>query len=303
VGALNTVDLETFIEVAATRSYSVSAKALGVSQVVVKKRLASLEAQLSSGLFDHIGQSVELTEAGRILLPSARQINAEVARIEGALGNDKKPVAGNITIGTTEYVATRQLPSLLALYREKYPDVRISLQFASIEQIVSDVEQGLIDTALCPLHRSTLTSLSSRITATEIWSYNLKVVVAEHDSLVAQANVSLSDLSNKTAILPTSNTLARQAIDDRLASHGLKGHTSVEADNFDTMRSLAAIGMGWTCLPDFEIGEGLAPLHVAQFSLPHSVAFLHHSDITMTNASQAFLDMLRSRAQASTDLR
>ena len=66
-------NLETFIEVAETRSFSQSAKILSLTQPAVSKRIASLESALSTRLFDRVGRTVHLTEAGRILLPSAKQ--------------------------------------------------------------------------------------------------------------------------------------------------------------------------------------------------------------------------------------
>ena len=304
---MDIVDLQTFVEVATTRSYAASAKVLGVSQTTVRNRIASLESELSSGLLFAVGQTLELTESGRNILTSAKRIVTEAEHIDdvfgdtaigaafgeaAAFGKDESSLAGTVTIGTTEYVATRHLSQHLAHYKKKYPNVRIALRFAAIEQILAGVEQGVIDIALCPLHQSSLTDLSAMIKSTEVWSYKLNVVVAEHDPLATSDSVSADDLAHAAAILPASNTLARQVIDDRLATSGLQGSISAETDSFDTMRSMVSIGMGWACLPDFETGEGLKVLDVAHSSLPHCVASLHRRDTAMTSASQAFLDLL-----------
>src|ERR1700747_2212106 len=68
---MDTQSLQAFIEVAETRSFSKAGERLHLSQPAISKRIAVLEQQLGSALFDRVGRQVTLTAAGRTLLPYA----------------------------------------------------------------------------------------------------------------------------------------------------------------------------------------------------------------------------------------
>jgi DNA-binding transcriptional LysR family regulator len=61
---VDTLQLKAFILVAETTSFSQAAEQLHITQPAVSKRVALLEQQLDTSLFDRIGRSVSLTEAG-----------------------------------------------------------------------------------------------------------------------------------------------------------------------------------------------------------------------------------------------
>ena len=67
---MDTQNLQAFVEVAESKSFSDAAETLHITQPAVSKRIAALEGQLGCKLFDRISRTVQLTEAGRCLLPS-----------------------------------------------------------------------------------------------------------------------------------------------------------------------------------------------------------------------------------------
>ena len=102
-------NLKAFIEVADKQSFSRSAETLKLTQPAVSKRIAALETELAARLFDRVGRSVHLTEAGWVLLPAARQISSELSRIEDVICNLGRDVSGTLSIGATEHVGTHHL--------------------------------------------------------------------------------------------------------------------------------------------------------------------------------------------------
>ena len=68
---MDTTGLRTFITAAELESFSHAADQLYLTQPAVSKRVASLEEELGTPLFDRIGRRVFLTVAGRDLLPRA----------------------------------------------------------------------------------------------------------------------------------------------------------------------------------------------------------------------------------------
>ena len=70
--------LKAFLAVAETGSFSHAADRMHLTQPAISKRVAQLEQQLDARLFDRIGRTVRLTEAGNSLVYRANLILQQV---------------------------------------------------------------------------------------------------------------------------------------------------------------------------------------------------------------------------------
>lgn len=285
-------NLQTFIRVAENKSFSRSAAEMNLTQPAISKRIATLETQLDARLFDRAGRTVHLTEAGRILLPGAKQIQSEVSRIEDVLKSTDENISGNLAIGTTAYVATTQLSPVLTRFKDLFNDVTIELVLDDTETTLQKVLDNSLELALCPLHRGSLAKLSDALHCAEVFSGDLKFVVARNSPLARCEEVTAGKLTASSAILPSRDTLAGRAIDSELARFSIEPEVAVHADDFATMRSLAAIGFGWTCVPEYELDDSLAVLQVSDVKLPHTVTLVRRREHTLSRAAEAFMGSL-----------
>ena len=290
-------NLKAFIEVADKKSFSRSAETLKLTQPAVSKRIAALETELAARLFDRVGKSVHLTEAGRVLLPAARQISSELSRIEDVICNLDSEVSGTLSIGATEHVGTHYLPQVLKPFHKNFPKVDIDLHFGSSEQALEQVDEGLLEIALCSQPLRSNQKRYPKLRNVEVWSDNLVIAVAHNHPLVSGEAVSLQQLSKCPAILPTESAL-RSSIEDILLSNDLTPFVSVEADDFETLRTMASIGLGWACLPEFQVDDSLTVLSVEELKLRYSIALIKHSDRTLSRAASTFIESL---PEASSD--
>ncbi len=284
-------NLKAFIAVADKKSFSRSADTLKLTQPAVSKRIAALETELAARLFDRVGRSVHLTEAGRVLLPAARQISSELSRIEDVICNLDSDVSGTLSIGATEQVGTHHLPQVLKPFRKNFPKVDIALQFCSAQQLLEQVEQGILEIALCALPTQNNQKQHPKLLAVEVWSDNLVIAVAPDHPLVTGTPVSLKALSKCPAILPTESAIPH-LLETTLNANNLTASVSIEADDFGTIRKMASIGMGWACLPESQVDDSLTVIPVEHLELRYSTALTKHTDRTLSRAAQAFIDSL-----------
>ena len=84
---MDTQNLRAFVAVAEKKSFSYAAESLHITQPAVSKRIATLESQLECKLFDRIGRTVQLTEAGNALLPRAEQILQSVQEAKRSIAD------------------------------------------------------------------------------------------------------------------------------------------------------------------------------------------------------------------------
>lgn len=113
------IDLEgvkAFIAVADTRSFSVAAERLHLTQPAVSKRIAQLENQMKVRLFDRIGRTVTLTEAGRKLEPRAKLILTNIEDTHRAISNLNNAVTGQLALATSHHIGLWRLPDILRRY-------------------------------------------------------------------------------------------------------------------------------------------------------------------------------------------
>ena len=124
---MDLANLNAFIAIAEAGSFSEAAERLHLTQPAVSKRIAGLEQQLDTRLFDRLGREVSLTEAGRALLPRAYQILYVLDDTRRALTNLNGEVSGRLTLATSHHIGLHRLPALkrgqVASLAEHGPDL------------------------------------------------------------------------------------------------------------------------------------------------------------------------------------
>ena len=95
------------------RSFSIAAQHLFVTQPAVSKRVALLEEQLQTRLFDRMGRKINPTPAGKELYPRAIAILAEIEHTQRAISNLSGIVSGRLGIATNHHIGMWRLPELL----------------------------------------------------------------------------------------------------------------------------------------------------------------------------------------------
>jgi DNA-binding transcriptional LysR family regulator len=118
--------LETFVWLAKLQNFRLTAEKLHTTQAAVSSRIASLEESFNARLFDRNSRSATLTPVGRKMLAYAERIvwlGEEMRREVDVTDRD----AGLIRIGVIESIVHSWFPALMALVRERYPQLEIEV--------------------------------------------------------------------------------------------------------------------------------------------------------------------------------
>src|ERR1700752_3044007 len=105
-----------------------------------------LEAELGQPLFIRQKSGVVLTSAGQTFLGYAQRILQLADESRNALLDSATP-CGHLRLGSMETTAAIRLPQVLARYREKYPQVRLSLLTGTTVELIKAVESYRLDGA------------------------------------------------------------------------------------------------------------------------------------------------------------
>lgn len=145
--------LETFIWVARLRSFSAAAERLHTTQAAISSRIATLERDLGTRLFDRDPRSVRLSPEGEKALARAESIVRMTHELRENIG-DGHGLRGTISIGTIDTVVYTCLPQLLERLKARYPAVSVDLSVDTSLAVARQLQERHLDLALIvgPIH-------------------------------------------------------------------------------------------------------------------------------------------------------
>lgn len=283
--------LRAFYEVSDCRSFSVAAERLHLTQPAVSKRIASLERELHTTLFNRIGRTVQPTAAGIALLPHARRVIQEIEEGRRALSQLPTRIAGRLSVGTSHHIGLHRLPSVLKRYTQGFPDVDLDLHFMDSEVACEAVLAGRLELGVVTLPLRALPNLEAR----EVWSDPLAVVAAADHPLARLKKPKLADLAGHPAVLPDEATYTHRIIRAELRRHGLEPRVRLSTNYLETLKMLAAIGLGWSVLPRSMLDGTLAALRLTALRLERRLGAVWHRRRSRSAAADALLAALSSK--------
>lgn len=119
--------ISAFLATAEKGSLSAAARKLGLTQPTLSRQVAALEDSLSVMLFERVGKSLRLTEAGNLLLEHARAMGDAADRIAIAATGQSQDIDGTVRITASDVVSAHVLPSVLRRLRETAPKLEIDI--------------------------------------------------------------------------------------------------------------------------------------------------------------------------------
>src|SRR5215208_6585730 len=124
-------------EVAARGSFSAAADALAYTQSAVSQQIAALEREAGIRLVDRNARGVRLTDAGRALVDHADAVLARLAAAEAELEAIAGVRGGRVRLSSFPTAAASILPSAVALFGERHPEVELSFVESEPEEAVA----------------------------------------------------------------------------------------------------------------------------------------------------------------------
>ncbi len=137
--------LRVFHTVARRLSFTKAGEELFITQPAVTKHIHELESWFKLKLFERNGNKVALTVAGKTLLTQTDRIFELYGQTEIEMAGLTLKQKGRLRIGASTTVGQYVLPRILAAFRQKYPEVRLSLSSENTEEIEQALLAGKID--------------------------------------------------------------------------------------------------------------------------------------------------------------
>lgn len=167
--------LRAFVMLVDQGSMTAAAQRLGVAQSTVSEALAALERALGTRAIRRSrgAHAIELTAAGRMLLPYARQILGHLEDARVAVASVASDVRGQVALIANESISTYLLPPALATLRPKWPNLRFAVTVGACQRIRDGLVSGQFDVgvmlqAACPEDAAAAQSTSGALRLADV---------------------------------------------------------------------------------------------------------------------------------------
>lgn len=237
--------LNTFVEVSRIGNLSRAAEALQTDQSTVSRKIAKLEEEVGVALFERIGRSIRLTQAGRRFVGRAERVISETRDAVAEAAGTVSAETGEVHVGFLHTVGARWLPERLASFLQRYPGVRFVLEEGNADEVVAGVLSGGFDLGILGPPPANAPELK----VAPLFRERVAVVVPAGHRLVGRSSVTLRELAEEPLILPRSRTGLRRVIDEAFNRQGLSERVAYEGDDFTIVQGMVEAGLGITLLP------------------------------------------------------
>jgi DNA-binding transcriptional LysR family regulator len=239
--------LEHFVAAAEERHFTRAARRLHIVQSGLSASIRALERELDAALFVRSTRRVELTPAGRALLPEARRTLAAAAASAEAVAAVQGLLRGTLAVGTMQILPPAvDLVAVLGRFHAGHPGVELRLRQAGTGTLLDEVAAGALDLALVAPAGPPPKGLVVRHLASD----PLLVACAPEHPLAARDEVDLGELAGEPFVDFQPDWGLRMLVDRRLAAAGLGRRTALEVNDVPTLLELVAHGLGVALVPE-----------------------------------------------------
>lgn len=288
-------ELAIFVAVVESGSFSRAATQLELANSAVSRSVKKLEMKLGVSLLNRTTRQLSLTEEGERYFRRVQQVLQEMAAAENELMETRQSPRGLLRIDAATPVMLHLLMPLIKPFRERYPDVTLSL--ISSETFINLIERK-VDVAI---RVGTLTD--STLRARPLFTSRRKIIASPE--YLAQYGMprSAEDLQDHICLgFSETESLNKWPVAqaDGLPYDITAGITS---NSGETLKQLCLMGNGIACLSDYminkEIAEGRFIELLIDRLLPVEMPFsaVYYSDRAVSSRIRAFIDFLSEQVQ------
>jgi DNA-binding transcriptional LysR family regulator len=227
-------------EVARTGSIRRAAERLNVTPSAINRRIADLETELGTALFERLPRGMRPTSAGELLLRHIRAQAADLDLVRSQLEELRGLRRGDVRLACSQALAYRLVGGAIAGFRATAPLIRFQVTVSDHSTALAMLAAYEIDLALVV----GATAASEVLVLARVEQPLVAVLPEGHPLAVRGTTLRLRDLADETLVLPDRSLTSRQILDAALRKRGLDLAATVECNSFDVLWHILRVGGG-----------------------------------------------------------
>ena len=234
--------------IAETGSFSRAAERCQVAQPSLSQQVLKLEKDLGTKLFDRLGRSIRLTEAGRVFMPHARSILDQMEAARSSVADKNADVRGSVAVGAIPTIAPYLMPRYTAAFAKNYPDAKVRIVEETTPILVESLRDLSIDLAILalPLRHKDLELLPIRTEPL------FAVLPKDHPRATAES-LALKDLRGESFVMLRDGHCFRDLSIAACTKARVTPRIAFESGQFSSLFGMVAAGVGISLVPEMAI--------------------------------------------------
>jgi DNA-binding transcriptional LysR family regulator len=297
---MNIETFRIFCDLADLKNLSRTAEKHGISQSAVSQQLAQLEISHKCQLVDRKKRPLKLTTAGELFYQACKDILERHNRLNSELAALGKTTT-RINVAAIFSIGMHTLQPYVKRFMAGYPQVNLSIEYLSAEDIYEHVLRGDVDVGVVAVPRR-----DRNIDVHPLKEEPLVLVCSPQNSLAnkppaSRPSTDIHDLQGAEFIAFEKGLPSRTLIDDILKKYNVTVRTVMEFDNIETIKRAVEIDAGVSILPETTIHAELAngslkalPFSNEKFSRP--TGLIVRKNKILTQAARYLIELLRQKA-------
>lgn len=252
--------LTIFMEAAELGSFTQAGEKLGYSQPTISFQIKLLEKELGVSLFDRIGHTVKLTDAGRDALAYAQQI-CQLSQ-QMIQGSDHQP-SGVLRLGMADSLCRPLIAGHFQDFSGTYPQVSVQISTGDTSALLEFLDRNKVD-MIC--------TIDDRV-------YDTNYVIADEEEVgvhfvaapqhpLAGHTVALEELAAQPLLLTEKGMSYRRIMDEKMARNSLEIQPVLETGRADQICALAEEQAGVGFLPDYVTEDSVRAGRLVRLDVP-----------------------------------
>jgi DNA-binding transcriptional LysR family regulator len=241
-------NMEAFVRVAETKSFSEAARRLRSSKSLVSRQVAALEAELGVRLFHRTTRSLSLTEEGRGYHAQVARILNEIEEANLSVSKSQAAPRGRLRVSAPMSFGILHIGPAIRDFLARYPEVELDLSLN--DRYVDVVDEGF-DLAI-RVGRLSESSLIAR----KLGQYRMMLCASPAYLKQQGTPHDPDDLKTHRCLCYSTNSLVPewQFVSKEGKPWAVQINGPLHANNGDVLRAAALQGLGIVYLPSFIVG-------------------------------------------------
>ena len=286
-----------------------AAQKLYLTQPSLSHCVTSLEKQLGTRLFRRTSAGLQLTYAGERYYRMACEVLRVYAAFEAEISEESELLRGRITMGVTNYLAADLLPRVLPRFHREHPAIEVRVAEETTDELERSLLSGKLDFAIMHTGAGDGASEDPGLSH-EVLGRDPFLIAAPPDTPCAAHAVEREGqpypeldpawLDGEPFLMVGKGPRIRHVTNRVLAQAGVSPQIVFTSRNYETLRRLAAQGMGYTLVPRQYVGllggEAYQPRYFAipeKYAAYWELSVVTLKDAYLSRAAKAFLRSVR----------
>jgi len=222
--------MRSLVAVAQHGAITEAARALGLTQPALSRRIQQLESALGAPLLERSRKGVVLTEMGRLVEQEARVLMERYARLTEQVRAHQRLEAGVVRLGGGATAIEFVVPSAIARFQATHPAIRFRVKEAGSREVEDDVLAERLELGIV-----TLPTHSSELRVRSMLDDRIVLVAAKRHALAARRRVMAQSLAGQDYIGYEGGSAIRQIIDRTLRDLNVEMNVVMELRSIPAM--------------------------------------------------------------------